>query len=154
MFETLMANIFSKRRAGLDEQLLFVPPPGVAMTAVKPRGEEIVSARLAKSDGAIESERGRLSFEAGKHYLVRYSNGDEAPVLKAIFERLYRRRIDGKYEKRRDVRLRYFTLPYAVRVMTMEGPRTAAPGDWIIEGVIGELYPAPAAVAESKYERI
>src|SRR5512146_3292740 len=104
-----MASIFPKRR---DEgpPLLFVPPPGVPMNSVRPRGVEVVSARLANADGAIESERGRLAYQAGKHYLARYPNGDEAPVLKPVFERLYRRRFDGKYERRRDLTLRYFTL--------------------------------------------
>ncbi|MEQ1812792.1 MAG: hypothetical protein ABL889_22890, partial [Terricaulis sp.] len=68
-----------------------------------------------------------------------------------IFERTYRKRIFGGYEKRPDVVYRYFTLPRAAIVQTPEGPQRAEPGDWIMQGVVGELWPVRPDEAASKY---
>jgi len=37
-------------------------------------------------------------------------------------------------------------------VRTLEGPVTATPGDWIIQGVQGELYPCKPDIFEQTYE--
>lgn len=39
-------------------------------------------------------------------------------------------------------------------VHTLEGDMTIAVGDWIICGLLGELYPCTPKVFEAKYERI
>jgi len=130
------------------------PPPGVVFQSVRARGIEAVKAKLADADGAIAAEGGELRYRAGQHYIVDYANGDRAAVDRRIFERTYKRRFDGKYEKRRDVVLHYFTLPYAATVETLEGEKIARPGDWIMRGVIGELYPMSADVGRSKYEAV
>lgn len=39
-------------------------------------------------------------------------------------------------------------------VKTLEGPMTAGPGDWIIRGVEGELYPCKASVFDKTYEAV
>lgn len=69
-----------------------------------------------------------------------------------IFERTYARVGEGWYTKRSDVVLRYFTLERPVTVETLEGLQRAAAGDWIVEGVAGELWPAPRKKALAKYE--
>jgi hypothetical protein len=56
--------------------------------------------------------------------------------------------------KRPDLVLRYFTLNRAIMVATLEGPQRAAAGDWIIEGVAGELWPVPRDKALTKYEPV
>lgn len=38
------------------------------------------------------------------------------------------------------------------RVPTLEGDMAAQPGDWIIRGVQGELYPCKPAIFEKTYE--
>lgn len=127
-------------------------PPGALWRAIRPRASDMpVRAELARSNGAVETDRGKLRYHAGKHYIVHYGPGDRAPVRRAIFERTYRRRDDGRYEKRPDIVLRYFTLPYAVAVETLEGVEFAHPGDWIVEGVTGELWPMSARMGEQKY---
>ncbi len=128
------------------------PPPGAVMRAIRSRGSEPVEAVLAGDDGTIEAAAGALHYRAGRHYIVAYANGDRAPVEKRIFELMYRARDDGRYEKRTDVVLHYFTLSYPVIVETLEGDRLAAPGDWIVSGVVGELYPVPRDSAEQKYQ--
>lgn len=39
-------------------------------------------------------------------------------------------------------------------VRTLEGVMTAAPGDWIIRGVKGELYPCKPDIFAATYERV
>ena len=120
--------------------------------AIRPRPSDTpVRAELARSNGVIETPRGDLRYQAGKHYIVHYGPGDRAPVNRRVFEQTYVRREDGLYRKRTDLRLRYFTLPYAVVVDTLEGPEMAAAGDWIVKGGAGELWPMAAEDGERKY---
>jgi hypothetical protein len=129
-------------------------PNDVVWRSVRPKpSAEPVRADLARSSGLIETERGKLRYEAGKHYIVQYGPGDRAPVLRDLFERTYRRRDDGRFEKRTDVVLRYFTLSYPVMVETLEGVELAHPGDVIMEGATGELWPMSPHSAQEKYER-
>lgn len=127
------------------------PPPGVRWRSVRPKPSAGVRAELANSSGKIEKDIGTLRYEADKHYIIEYGPDDRAPVRREIFERTYQRRDDGLYEKRTDIVLRYFTLPHPVMVETLEGDELAHPGDWIMEGVVGELYPIAARDAEAKY---
>jgi len=39
-------------------------------------------------------------------------------------------------------------------IRTLEGDMEASPGDWIIRGVRGELYPCKAGIFQLSYERI
>jgi hypothetical protein len=39
----------------------------------------------------------------------------------------------------------------SIKIQTLEGEMTAQPGDWIIQGVIGELYPCKPEVFEATY---
>ena len=41
-----------------------------------------------------------------------------------------------------------------VCVPTLEGTMTASPGDWIIRGVAGEVYPCKPAIFEATYEPV
>jgi hypothetical protein len=138
-------------RSGRGKPHIQAPPRGVKLKAVRPRRDEAVQAELARESGELHTGDGALRYAAGEHYLVRYENGDRAAVLKAIFERTYQRRSDGRYEKRPDLVLHYFTLPHDVVVDTLEGPHEAEAGDWIMQGVIGELYPVAREVAREKY---
>lgn len=40
------------------------------------------------------------------------------------------------------------------RVPTLEGGHIASPGDWIIRGVKGELYPCKPDIFDATYERV
>lgn len=131
------------------------PPHDAKWRKIRPQPDnEPVRATLASHDGSIQSERGSLSYRAGAHYIVHYGDGDRAPVARQLFERTYRERADGRYEKRTDIVLRYFTLKHAVYVDTLEGARYAAPGDWIVEGVTGELWPVEQSEAVQKYDQV
>lgn len=39
------------------------------------------------------------------------------------------------------------------RITTLEGVMTAGPGDWIIQGIKGELYPCKPEIFAATYER-
>lgn len=41
-----------------------------------------------------------------------------------------------------------------LRIHTLEGPHTVDPGDWIIQGVAGELYPCKPHIFERTYEPV
>ena len=42
----------------------------------------------------------------------------------------------------------------AVNIPTLEGVMTAYPGDWIIRGIEGELYPCKPDIFEATYEKV
>ncbi len=46
----------------------------------------------------------------------------------------------------------YCKVERTLKVATLEGVMTASPGDWIIRGTEGELYPCKPSVFERKYE--
>lgn len=43
---------------------------------------------------------------------------------------------------------------HGVTIDTLEGRMTARPGDWIIRGVKGELYPCKPEIFEATYEAV
>jgi hypothetical protein len=128
-------------------------PPGVLWRRVRSKPAEPRRAELVRSSGCIETTRGELRYRAGKHYIVHYGPGDRAPMRRSVFERLYKRRADGRYDRRRDVLLRYFTLSYPVLVETQDGAELAHPGDWIMEGASDDLWAVAAQDAREEYER-
>jgi hypothetical protein len=121
--------------------IIDAPPPDARWRAVRPRLGQKVWARLAGKDGALRTSRGRLKYKAGAHYIVRRRRGAPSVVERGGFERSYERRSDGSYATRSDLEYRYFTLPYPCLVQTREGAQRAAPGDWIMQGLDGELWP-------------
>ena len=42
----------------------------------------------------------------------------------------------------------------AIAIETLEGTMTASPGDWIIKGTEGELYPCKPAAFASTFEKV
>jgi hypothetical protein len=60
----------------------------------------------------------------------------------------------GEEPLRPDITLRYFTLDRPATIQTLEGEQHARAGDWIVEGVNGELWPVPPETAREKYEPV
>ncbi|MGD9980558.1 MAG: exopolysaccharide biosynthesis protein [Hyphomonadaceae bacterium] len=121
--------------------IIAAPPADAHWQAVRPRRGRPVRAKLATKNGAIHSGRGYLHYRADEHYIVRRRHSAPAVVERALFERMYERQQDATYAKRRDVEYRYFTLSYPCIVKTREGAQRAAAGDWIMQGLEGELWP-------------
>ncbi len=131
--------------------LLEHAPPGVDWHYVRPRPAVALRAWKAERDGQIASANGTLRYQAGRDWIVEHGNKDYAVVRADIFERTYTSAGPGCYQKRTDVRLRYFKLSHPARIKTLEGVRRAEPGDWIIEGVTGEIWPVKAERARRVY---
>lgn len=128
-------------------------PERVAWRTVRPKADQpTVRVHLAEADCLVETGQGELKARGGADYIITYAPGDNAVISREIFEGTYEPAGDGLYRKRTDVVFRYFTLPYACIVETREGPQRAEPGDWIMQGVQGELWPIPVEKAESKYD--
>ncbi len=88
----------------------------------------------------------------GKDYVLAHGPGDHSVVRRDIFQATYEPVGGGLFRKRTDVILRYFTLKHRVVVQTLEGAQAAKPGDWIMQGVKGELWPVSPDKAREKYE--
>ena len=144
--------LFGRRHAA--PTTLTAPPADANWRSIRPKTGPAVSARLAESDGLVQSSRGQMRYRAGADYVVTRADGEQAVVEKSVFERTYRQRDDGKYEKRTDVTYRYFTLTRPVVVATNEGPQRADRGDWIVQGVDGEIWPVTPRRAAEIYDQI
>ncbi len=147
----LFTLIFGERHPRII--VIEAPPRHVHWRRVRPRADQLpVRAWPAEADHRIHSGRGTLMARGGKDFIVETASGDHSVVRSDIFERTYEALGGGLYRKREDVELRYFTLDRPAIVKTLEGEQEAEAGDWIMQGVAGELWPAPRAEAERKYE--
>lgn len=128
-------------------------PKNVRWRHVHARGPQpAVRAWRVEADHQIQTPRGSLRARGGEDFIIETADGDHRVVRSDIFERTYEALGGGLYRKRDDVDLRYFTLDRPALVKTLEGEQEAQPGDWIMQGVAGELWPVPRAEAERKYE--
>ncbi len=116
----------------------------------KPDGSR-VRARRAEADHDVTTAHGKLKARAGD-YVVTYGEGDRGVVRPDIFEKTYEPDGIGLYKKRSDIVLRYFTLKRPALIHTLEGEQRAEPGDWIMQGVAGELWPVAQEKALQKYD--
>lgn len=131
------------------------PPSDANWRRVRPRGDgRPVRAWLAESDHVVHAQGGDLEAHGGEDMIVAHSDNQRAVVRRDIFDRTYEALGGGLYKKRDDVVLRYFTLDRPAIVETLEGAQEAAPGDWIMQGVRGELWPVPRREAEEKYRPV
>ena len=128
------------------------PPRHARWRKVKPKPDgETVRARRAEADHDVKTAQGKLRARGGEDYIVSYSNDAKAVVRGDIFEKTYEPTGVGLFRKRTDITLRYFTLERPAIVHTLEGEQRAEPGDWIMQGVAGELWPVPREQALQKY---
>lgn len=134
-------------------QMISEPPANADWRRVRAKpGQAPVRAHLAEADCFVETGQGELKARGGEDFIISYGPEDNAVISREIFEATYEPAGEGLYRKRTDVVFRYFTLPYACIVETREGPQRAQPGDWIMQGVAGEIWPIPAGKAEAKYD--
>jgi hypothetical protein len=133
--------------------LLKAPPADAQWTQVRSkRDPRTVRATLATAKGVLKTHRGRARYEPGSHYIVEYAPRDRALVVRDIFERIYEPIGQGRYKKRSGLLYRYFTLPFPAWIATAEGKERAEAGDWIVQGVMGEIYPVSPERAQEIYE--
>jgi hypothetical protein len=113
-------------------------------------GAEPVQARLAARNGVLKTDYGPMRYRAGEHYLLEGERNNSV-VRRDIFERTYRRREDGLYSKRTDIVYRRVILDEPVFVRTLEGLERGDADDWIVQGVVGEVWPVSAERARTLY---
>jgi hypothetical protein len=131
------------------------PPSDVKLHEVRPREDAVpVRAWRAERTGSLRTGSGELRYRAGRDFIVEHGPRDFGVVRADIFERTFKRVDVDRYVRRADVTLHYFTLDRLVHVKTLEGVQTAEPGDWIMVGVKGELWPVKPHQAAGKYERV
>lgn len=119
---------------------------------VRPKRDgERVRARRAEADHDVMTTRGKLRARGGEDFVVSYGPNEHAVIRGDIFEKTYEPDGIGVYKKRSDIVLRYFTLERPALIHTLEGEQRAEPGDWIMQGVAGELWPVPQEKALQKY---
>lgn len=146
-------NLFTLVFGEKPRRIINAPPANASWKNVRATADhQPVRAHRAEADCVMETGNGRLEARGGEDYIISYGPQDQAVIRKEVFEATYEPVGEGLYRKRTDVVFRYFTLPYACTVETMEGPQRAEPGDWIMQGVEGELWPIPAQKAETKYD--
>ena len=126
-------------------------PTGVDWRRIKPRPAITLRAWKAERNGLIANADGPLHYHAGRDWIVEHSQGEYAVVRDDIFARTYADVDEGRFRRRDDIRMRYFRLPHPARIRTLVGIRRAEPGDWIIEGLVGELWPVNADKARKLY---
>ena len=130
------------------------PPQNVKWRQARPKPTPPVRAWRAEGETRVETEGGVLVANGGADYIVQYEDGARAIVHDDIFQRTYTSIGRGMFEKRTDIVLNYFVLDRDAVVETLEGEQRAKRGDWVMEGVAGELWPVPRAKAREKYERL
>jgi hypothetical protein len=131
--------------------LIHHAPVGVEWRHIKPRAAVTLRAWKAERDGLIATPDGALRYQAGRDWIVEHGEGDYAIVRADLFARTYTDIGGGRFRRRDDVQMRYFRLPHPAKIRTREGIRLAAPGDWIIEGLTGELWPVRPERARRTY---
>ncbi len=132
--------------------LIDEPPARVKWRRIRAKTTPPVRAHVAEADTSVETSQGELVARGGADYIVTYDDGARSVVRGDIFKQTYAPNGDGTFSKRTDVILRCFTLDRDATVETLEGPQHAKRGDWVIEGVKGELWPVPKAKARRKYQ--
>jgi hypothetical protein len=149
----LVSLLFGKTRHA--DAIVSEPPDDVEWRLARPKpNQRAVRARRAEADCTVTTAHGQLQARGGKDYIVTYDLDDHAVIDAEIFERTYKSLGSGLFRKRSDIVLRFFTLDYPAVVETKEGEQRAAAGDWIMQGVAGELWPVPSDKALTKYDPI
>lgn len=145
--------LFGGRRHG-QADMIDTPPADAEWRNVRPKPTPAVRARLAEADCEVETGNGRLFARGGEDYIISYGAEERSVVRGDIFERTYEPLGGGLFRKRTDVVFRCFTLKHDATINTLEGPQRAEAGDWVIQGVAGELWPVPRDKALEKYETV
>ncbi|SFK33630.1 RyR domain-containing protein [Cellulomonas sp. KH9] len=106
--------------------------------------------RTFERHGAVQAERleepAAWTTSGGDHmqgapgdWMVTDAAGTRRSVASGVFEAGHRARPDGTWDRLGIVRARRVARPQ--RLLTLEGPATARPGDWVVLGQRGEQWP-------------
>lgn len=130
-------------------------PTDAAIEQVQPKADgAIVQARIADRDQVVHTEWGAdLNARAGHDMILTDQNGNQWVVRQDIFHKTYVH-TDGGYRKDPDLNVGYFVSPDERTINTLEGPVVAHPGDHVMIGAAGEMWPVKPEAFERKYDFI
>lgn len=112
---------------------------------------QVVKAKLATADGTVPTSwGGDLRFRKGKDYVLQYGPNDFGVVRADIFADTYKR-TRGGYVKNPKVNLQYFIADREMHIRTLEGVVLAKPGDHVMVGTRGEMWPVRPDKFRAKY---
>lgn len=94
-----------------------------------------------------------VTIEAVQFDGVEQVDGSSTPMFEGSFDDLPVWLADalGKNETREGA---VFAFGDGLTIVTLEGPHRASPGDWIIQGISGELYPCKPDIFAKTYDRV
>jgi hypothetical protein len=123
-----------------------LPDGGPGHAAGYRRRGEVWAERLVQARAWTASDGAVMEAQPGD-WRVRDEEGTERTVRDAQFRASHER--VGGHRWVRTGEVRAWRVAEPTTVLTLEGPATAAAGDWIVEGPGGERWPVPA----SQFER-
>jgi hypothetical protein len=123
--------------------------PGRASTYER-RGE--VSAVRLTGPRAWRTSNGSIMAARGGDWLVTDAEQRQRSVRDAEFRATHRHLHADRWQRSGRVRAWRVAAPTMIR--TLEGPSTARPGDWIVQGESGAAWPVPAGQFERGYSPV
>jgi hypothetical protein len=114
------------------------------------RPTAVVTARKLARPTMWQSDRGATLRAAVGDWELRDGEETSWTIAPATFERSYRRRADGRYEKHELVEA--VRLTDHVQVPTREGLSAASPGDWLLRDSSGATWPITDRLFHARYQ--
>jgi hypothetical protein len=151
-YDNAVAAVFERRAGDVPENAL---PAGIERGIARPQADgAVVRAEIARADETVTTAWGAaLRARAGQDYILSDESGDRWVVRRDLFEATYER-AEGGYRKRADQVVGFWVSPDQRAIRTLEGEVTAEPGDIVLVGALGEMWPVKRARFEQRYERL
>lgn len=151
-YDNAVGAAFERRAGDVPENAL---PAGIARGIARPQADgAVVRAEIARADETVTTAWGaELRARAGQDYILSDDGGERWVVRRDLFEATYER-AEGGYRKRADQVVGFWVSPDRRAIRTLEGEVTAEPGDIVLVGALGEMWPVKRARFEQRYERL
>jgi hypothetical protein len=111
-----------------------------------------VTAEQRSSAWTWTARSGQTMRAAAGDWALQDAGGDNWSVRDDIFRESYQQVGEGRWRRTGVVHARPARVGETIG--TLEGPVTAAPGDWVVRGTDGELWPVSSDRFAQRYERI
>lgn len=135
---SLAATLWSLRQLGYQSRPVWRSFTRIGTVTAEKRNESWTW--LSRSGDTMQANAGDWAVQAG---------GESWSVRDGIFQNTYEH-IDGRQWRRRGTVLAR-PAQYREIVDTLEGPTTAADGDWVVQGADGEQWPVPCDEFAQRY---
>lgn len=115
-----------------------------------PNGQIVMREAVTEPQTVRTSWGAELRAEPGRDYIVSTGPDDRWVVRQDIFDTTYRPE-GGGFRKRDDLMHSFYVSPDERTIDTLEGPVTANPGDYVMNGSVGEQWPVSPSTFERRY---